>query len=131
MSDDKHTIDVTLDTSATPPVSMNPEELTLKNKKTHKVVWKAAKGSDSFTFQSLEIDSNTYTNPTDKGSATPGSCLSDVDVADDKMSLKDTVTTEDVTYAYVVTVTANGKTYSSGSGGISLEGGSAKIRNNA
>lgn len=128
MSDDKHTIKVSLDTSANPPVSLDRLELDLKNKGTHKVVWKPADGTTEFTFYSLRIDGQTYSNPTTGGSPGKNSPLSDINVSDKKMTLKDKVDGT-IDFPYVLVVRAGDNTYSTGEPNLQLEGGVPKIRN--
>ena len=89
MPNDTHTIRVSLDTSADPPVSLDRWELDLKSKGTNKVVWKPADGTTEFTFYSLRIDGKTYSNPTTGASPGNSSPLSDIDVSDQRMTLKD------------------------------------------
>ncbi len=113
MPNDTHTIKVSLDTSADPPVSLDRWDLDLKNKGSHKVVWKPADGTTEFTFYSLRIAGKTYSNPTTGGSPGKTSPLSDIDVSDKKITLKD----------------AGGNTYSTGEVNPQLEGGVPKIRN--
>lgn len=128
MSDDMHTIKVSLDTSADPPVSLDRWELDLKSKGTHKVVWKPADGTTEFTFYSLRIDGKTYLNPTAGGSPGNNGPLSDINVADKKMTLKDKVDGT-IEFPYVLVVQAGGNTYSTEKASPHLEGGVPKIRN--
>lgn len=128
MPNDKHTIKVSLDTSADPPVSLDRWELDLKSKGTHKVVWKPADGTTEFTFYSLTIDGTTYSNPTTGGSPGNNSPLSDINVSDQKMTLKDKVDGT-IDFPYVLVVQAGDKTYSTGEPKPQLEGGVPKIRN--
>lgn len=129
MSDDTHTIHVTLDVDAEPPVTFDKPDLVLKNKKTHKVVWKQADGSTDFAFESLTIDGQTFTNPTSKKDPASGGPLSDVNVDDNKITLKDKVGDAHLQFPYTITVKADDKIYSSGTGTITDTGGSARIRN--
>jgi len=129
MSEDKHEIDVTLNESADPPVTFSKPDLVLKNKKTHKVIWKQADESEDFIFSSLTIDGETFNNPTDKKDPKSGTVLSDVNVGDKKITLKDKVGDEHLEFPYTVNVSAGGKVYSSQSATIRDTGGSARIRN--
>lgn len=130
MSDDKHTIKVSLNTAAKPPVTVSRNVLELKHKGTHKVVWKAADGTPAFGFNSLTIGGTTFSNPTSGGSPKAGSALSDIDVADKKMSLKDKVDGV-VEFPYVLTVKVGDAIYSTATAQIDDEGGTPRIRNEA
>lgn len=129
MSDDKHKVRVSLDVGANPPVTVNIETLTLKEKHKHKVVWKPASGTTDFTFHSLAIGGRTFTNPTSKGAPKGGGALSDIDVEDDKMTLEDKVGDAALDFPYIIKVESGGETYSSETATIKDEGGSPKIRN--
>jgi hypothetical protein len=128
MSNDEHTIKVSLDTSAHPPVSVHPSDVDLKNKGTHKVVWNPADGTAEFTFYSLRIDGTTYPNPTAGGSPGKNSPLSDINVSDKKITLKDKVDGR-IDFPYELVVLSGGKTYSSGEVRPSADGGTPRIRN--
>jgi len=128
MPSDTHTIRVSLDTSADPPVSLDRWDLDLKNKGTHKVVWKPADGTTEFTFYSLRIDGKTYPNPTAGGSPGKNSPLSDINVSDKKITLKDKVDGR-IDFPYELVVLSGGKTYSSGEVRPSADGGTPRIRN--
>lgn len=131
MSDDDKKIHVTLKVSEDPPVIFDKPDLVLKHKKKYKVIWKQADDSADFDFQSLSIGGETFTNPTDKKDPSSGGALSDVSVSDDKITLKDDVGKEKVEFPYTITVTADGKHYSSTGKLIRDAGGSARIRNEA
>ena len=131
MSDDKKTIHVTLNEDKDPPVTFDKPVLELKHKKKYKVVWKQDDDSADFDFATLVIAGETFTNPTDKKDPKSGGPLSNVNVDDDKITLKDDVGDAKLDIPYTVNVTANGKTYSSSSSTIKDAGGSAKIRNQA
>jgi len=128
MPNDTHTIRVSLDTSADPPVSLDRWDLDLKNKGTHKVVWKPADGTTEFTFYSLRIAGKTYSNPTTGGSPGKNSPLSDINVSDKKITLKDKVDGR-IDFPYELVVLSGGKTYSSGEVRPSADGGTPRIRN--
>jgi hypothetical protein len=128
MPNDTHTIRVSLDTSADPPVSLDRWDLNLKNKGTHKVVWKPADGTTEFTFYSLRIAGKTYSNPTTGGSPGKNSPLSDINVSDEKITLKDKVDGT-IDFPYELVVRAGDNTYSTGEANPQLEGGVPKIRN--
>ena len=131
MSDNDKTIHVTLNESEDPPVTFDKPDLLLKHKKKYKVIWKQADGSADFDFQSLSIGGETFTNPTNKKDPSAGGPLSDVNVSDDKVTLKDDVGSETLEFPYTITVSANGKQYSSTGKLIRDAGGSARIRNEA
>lgn len=128
MPNDTHTIRVSLDTSADPPVSLDRWDLDLKNKGTHKVVWKAADDTAEFTFYSLTIGGNTYSNPTTGGSPGNNSPLSDIDVSDKKITLKDKVDGR-IDFPYEIAVQLGTKRYSTAKAKPQAEGGSPRIRN--
>jgi len=128
MPNDTHTIRVSLDTSADPPVSLDPWDLDLKHKGTHKVVWKPADGTAEFTFYSLRIDEKTYLNPTSGGSPGKNSPLSDINVSDEKITLKDKVDGT-IDFPYVLVVLSGNNTYSTEKVKPEAEGRIPKIRN--
>ncbi len=132
MSEKKpHKIHVTLDTTADPPVVITPLELTFKKQKKHKVEWKQSKHSPDFTFESIEIDGQTFSNPPAKDGPAPKDPFSDVAVKKGKIKLKDDVTTQVADYSYVITVKAGDTSYSSEPPSPEQTGRSAKIRNHA
>lgn len=133
MSDDLHKIDVTLNTTADPQVVIDPLTKTFTHKKKHKIEWKPTKESPDFTFETITINGQTFNNASSgKGNPAPTAPFSDVDVSDQKITMKDDVTDDDAEYDYVITVSADGKTYSSGIGETPKDAGrSAKIRNEA
>jgi hypothetical protein len=131
MSDSDKKIRVTLNKSNDPPVTFDKPDLELKHRKKYKVIWKQADGSADFTFESLTIDGETFTNPTDKKDPKSGGALSDVNVGDDKITLKDDVGSEKLEFPYTITVKAGGTVYSSKGSVIKDAGGSARIRNEA
>jgi hypothetical protein len=130
MSNDKHTIRVSLDTSANPPVSVDQWDLELKHKGTHKVVWKPADDAVEFVFHSLEIGGQTFSNPTSGGSPGNNSPLSDIDVADKKTTLKDKVDGV-IDFPYVLEVRVGDEIYSTVEVTPKTDGRSPGIRNEA
>ena len=104
-------VTVSLDLDADPPVSVCPLELQLKGKKTFKVHWEKAKHTEDFSFASLEIAGQLFTNPTSDSSPGKDSPLSEVTVKNKKARLKDTVDAA-VTFEYTLTVESDGQSYS-------------------
>jgi hypothetical protein len=98
-------ITVTLDTSANPPVTCNPD-VTVKERGDDTITWKPASGS-TFTFCGLEIQ---------------GECFTNLNLSDDKITIKDHnhTSTSSGDWAYTVYVrSADGTTfYSSQSDGL-------------
>lgn len=131
MSDDDKKIHVTLNASEDPPVTFDKPDLLLKHKKKYKVIWKQADDSADFDFQSISIGGETFMNPTDKKDPSSGGALSNVSVSDDKITLRDDVGSEKLEFPYTITVSADGKQYSSTGKVIKDAGGSARIRNEA
>lgn len=91
-------VEVSLNTSANPPVIVNPQIHNV-NQGNQTIKWKPA-NNQTFTFSSLSIDGNP-------------SCFGTPSVSDSEISVTDNNTGTDTYYAYTVIVTYNNKQYSS------------------
>lgn len=107
-------IQVKLDTTATPPVTLIPEHPSV-NRGNSTIEWTPF-ANQSFTFTSL-----TFT--------TPGNPFSNISVTNGEVTAQDN-NQGPGDYPYVVVVTSGGTQYSSASGGIGGTGGGATIKNN-
>lgn len=91
-------VEVSLNTSANPPVTVNPQIHSV-NQGNQTIKWKPA-SNQNFTFTSLSIDGNP-------------SCFGTPSVSASEITVTDNNTGTDTYYAYTVVVTSNGVSYSS------------------
>jgi hypothetical protein len=91
-------VEVSLNTSASPPVTVNPQIHDV-NQGNQTIKWKPA-SHQSFAFSSLSIDGNP-------------SCFGTPDVSASEITVTDNNPGADAYYAYTIKVTSNGVTYSS------------------
>jgi hypothetical protein len=91
-------VEVSLNTSASPPVTVNPQIHDV-NQGNQTIKWKPA-SHQSFAFSSLSIDGNP-------------SCFGTPDVSVSEITVTDNNPGADAYYAYTIKVTSNGVTYSS------------------
>jgi len=107
------TIQVSLDTNASPPVTCNPKTASI-NQGNQTINWTQAQ-NQSFAFTSLTFANN----PTCFG--TPNVTSSGISVTDDNTSAGD--------YPYTLVVTLNGVQYSTASSGVYGGGSDPTIKN--
>ncbi|MGH8042601.1 MAG: hypothetical protein ACREPN_11210 [Rudaea sp.] len=112
------TIKVSLDTSATPPVTVNPTKEHVNNGN-QTVIWVPAANQPAFAFVGVTFS----TNPNPFSAPT----ISSNPV---QMSVTENNTQSGVDYPYTITVSYNGTNYNSGTQGIRAGGGSPIIHNN-
>ena len=91
-------VEVSLNTSASPPVTVNPQIHDV-NQGNQTIKWKPA-SHQSFAFSSLSIDGNP-------------SCFGTPDISASEITVTDNNPGADAYYAYTIKVTSNGVTYSS------------------
>lgn len=106
-------IQVSLDTSASPPVTCSPKHQGVNNGN-QTLYWTPAQ-NQSFTFKSLVF----LNNPT---------CFSNLTITASQISVTDDNTTPG-DYPYILTVTYNGTDYNT-TGGVAGGGGDPSIKNN-
>ncbi|RDI97580.1 hypothetical protein DVT68_14890 [Dyella solisilvae] len=112
------TIKVYLDTTQTPPVTVNPEIHNV-NHGNETITWVPG-DNQSFAFSGLTIPAGNYTPPNPFG--TPVVTDGEITVTDSNGS--------SATYLYIISVTSGGQTYSSNAVGIGGGAGNPSIKNN-
>ena len=107
------TVQVSLDTNASPPVTCNPQK-TPVNRGNEEINWVQAQ-NQNFTFYSLSFQNNPP-------------CFGSPEVSDDEITVTDD--NEDTAdYPYTIVVTLNGVQYSSAGGGLGGNPGGPTIQN--